>query len=47
VIAHGMDPERFRSVADYARAEIADSARDADELRIAMADGYRDAQPCV
>lgn len=47
VIAQGMDADRFASVADYAQAAIAESVREEDDLRVAMADRYQNAQPCV
>ncbi len=46
VIADGMDPGRFASAADYAQEAISEAARDLEDIRTAMADGYRTAKPC-
>lgn len=47
VIADGMDPKRFRSVADYAQTAIVAPPTDDRELRTAMAETHRNARRCA
>lgn len=47
ILATGMDPERFDSVAKFAQATIRNDMRNQRDLRIAMAEKYRTARPCV
>ena len=47
ILASGMDPDRFESVARYAQATIRDDLRREREFRTAMAEKYRSARPCA
>ena len=47
VIANGMDPDRFAAVADYSQAAIVEAIGQDRQMRTAMVESHRSAQPCA
>lgn len=47
VIAQGMDRERFETIADFIRSDLRLKRDAVDQLRVAMADAYRQSAPCA